>query len=192
MNGRLVILSGPSGVGKDTLLDRWTATNPRVRRVVTYTTRVPREGEIEGVAYHFVAPDIFKRMAADGAFLEAKEVHGNLYGSPVRETNELVSRGKIAVLKIDVQGALEVMKQRPDAMTVFILPPAFEELERRIRSRALDPEPVIQTRLQDAKWEIEQAGAYERTIVNDDVDRALAELELIAGSEGLGEGACTK
>lgn len=190
MRGRVVILSGPSGVGKDTLLDRWTAVNPCVRRVVSYTTRAPRDDEVEGVAYHFVADEEFKRMAAEGAFLEAKEVHGNLYGSPAIETDALVADGKIAVLKIDVQGALEVMKQRPDASTVFILPPSFEELERRMRSRALDSESVIQTRLKNARWEIDQAGAYNRKVVNDDLDRAVAELERIAGQGEPGAGAC--
>lgn len=181
MTGRLVIFSGPSGVGKDTLLDRWAAIDPLVQRVVTYTTRPPREGEAAGVAYHFVSEEDFKRMAAEGAFLEAKQVHGNLYGSPGRETDTLIAEGKIAVLKIDVQGASEVLKQRPDATTVFIAPPSFEELERRMRSRALDTEAVIQTRLQNARWELDQADAYGNRVVNDDLNRAVAELERIVG-----------
>jgi len=192
MSGRMVIFSGPSAVGKDTLLDRWAEINPRVRRVVTYTTRAPRNGEVEGVSYHFVTESEFKRMAAEGAFLEAKEVHGNFYGSPAREADALIVEGNIAVLKIDVQGALDVMKQRPDASTIFILPPSFEELERRMRSRALDSEPAIQTRLKDALWELDQASAYRSKVVNDDLTRAVEELERIAGGGAFEEGACTK
>jgi guanylate kinase len=183
MIGRLVIFSGPSGVGKDTLLDKWIAADPRVRRVITYTTRAPREGEADGVDYHFVDEAEFRRMAAGGAFLEWKEVHGNLYASPVAETDALLAAGKIAVLKIDAQGALEVMAQRPDAETVFILPPSFEELERRMRFRGKDSEEDLQRRLENARWELAQADRYRLRVVNDDLCGAVAELERIAASD---------
>lgn len=183
MTGRLVIFSGPSGVGKDTLLDKWIAVNPRVRRVVTYTTRAPREGEVDGVDYHFVDEPTFRRMAEAGAFLEWKEVHGNLYASPIAETDELLGSGLVAVLKIDVQGALEVMPRRPDAETVFVLPPSFEELERRMRARGKDSEKDLQRRLTNARWEISQADRYARRVVNDDLSGAVAELEQISRSD---------
>lgn len=176
MSGMLVIVSGPSAVGKDTLLERWKQTDDRVCRVVTYTTRAPRAGEVDGSDYHFVSRAEFEKMAGEGAFLEAKEVHGNLYGSPVRETDLAVAEGKLAVLKIDVQGALDVMRQRPDAATVFVLPPSLEELERRMRGRDLDSEDDVRTRLKNARWELDQAVAYRFGIVNDELESAVAEL----------------
>jgi guanylate kinase len=181
MTGKMVIFSGPSGVGKDTLLDRWIAADPRVVRVVTYTTREPRAGEVDGRDYHFVPVDRFKQLAAEGAFLEWKEVYGNFYASPLRDTEAHLAQERIAVLKIDVQGALEVMPLRTDAITIFVAPPSYEELERRIRLRALDPEDVIQKRLAKARWESEQACKYRYTVVNDDLDRAVAELRKLAG-----------
>jgi guanylate kinase len=187
MSGRLVIVSGPSGVGKDTLLDKWREADPHVCRVVTYTTRAPRAGETDGVDYHFVSRDDFERMASEGAFLEAKEVHGNLYGSPVRETDAAIAEGKVVVLRIDVQGALEVMGRRPDAATVFIFPPSFAELERRIRSRGLDSEEAVRTRLKNARWELDQAGAYQHKVVNDDMDRAVSELARIVADGAVEE-----
>jgi guanylate kinase len=181
MTGKMVVFSGPSGVGKDTLLDRWIAADPLVVRVVTYTTRAPREGEVDGRDYNFVDVPRFKQLAAEGAFLESKEVYGNFYASPLRDTEAHIAFGQIAVLKIDVQGALEVMPLRPDAVTIFIAPPSFEELERRIRSRALDPEEAIQKRLKKAQWELDQAYKYRYTVVNDDLDTAVAELRHIVG-----------
>jgi len=180
----LVIVSGPSAVGKDTVLERWMQTDDRVCRVVTYTTRAPRAGEVDGSDYHFVSRAEFEKMAGEGAFLEAKEVHGNLYGSPVRETDAAIADGKIAVLKIDVQGALDVMRKRTDTASVFILPPSVEELERRMRARALDSEDDIQTRLKNALWELGQAPAYRFRIVNDALESAVAELSsAIAAAE---------
>ena len=117
-SGRLVILSGPSGVGKDTVINAWHARDPRVERVVAYTTRPARPGETDGLDYHFVSVDTFMELAADGAFLEYKEVHGNHYATPLRDMEAMLSAGKIAILKIDVQGALTAMELRPDAMSV--------------------------------------------------------------------------
>lgn len=174
--GRVVILSGPSGVGKDTLLDAWLAADPRVAKVVTTTTRPMRAGEIPGRDYNFLSGEEFLRMHASGAFLEAKDVHGNWYASPREETERLVAEGKIAVLKIDVQGAREVMAQRPDALAVFLLPPDFATLEGRIRGRALDDEPAIRRRLADARAELAEADRYHHQVVNDDLARAVEEL----------------
>jgi len=176
MKGKLVIFSGPSGVGKDTLLDRWIAANPRVRRVVTYTTRDPREGEKNGVDYHFVTVERFNELVREGAFLENKEVHGNLYASPKRDAERMVEEGLIAVLKIDVQGALSVMPQCPEALSIFILPPSMEELERRIVGRGTETPESLELRLKNAKWEMSQADRYDCRVVNDDLDRAVAEL----------------
>lgn len=179
MNGRIVIFSGPSGVGKDTLLNFWTFANSRVRRVVAYTTRQPRTGEVNGVDYNFVDVQTFLEMAERGDFLEFKEVHGNHYATPLKDMEAMLNQGLVAVLKIDVQGAMTAMDLRPDALSIFILPPSWEELERRIRSRALDTEEQIATRLLNAREELELAGKYKYAVVNDDVQRAVAELEAI-------------
>ncbi len=177
--GRLVILSGPSGVGKDTVINTWREKNPRVERVVAYTTRAPRTGEQEGIDYHFVSPERFHELAADGAFLEHKEVHGNWYATPLRDMEQMLAEGKIAILKIDVQGALSVMELRPDAFSVFLLPPSWDELERRIRGRGTEDAATIEKRLRNATEELGFADRYRFQVTNDDLDRAVSELEAL-------------
>lgn len=176
MSGRLVILSGPSGVGKDTLIEKWREADPRVQRVVACTTRQPRAGEVDGVDYHFVDADTFAGMAEGGAFLEHKRVHSNWYATPLAEVDRLLAQGKIAVLKIDVQGGLEVLRKRGDAQAVFILPPSMEELERRIRGRGTDGPEVVEERLRNARTEIQAGAAYPMHLVNADVDTCVKEL----------------
>lgn len=172
----IVILSGPSGVGKDTVLDAWIKADPRVARVVTYTTRAPRDGELDGVDYNFVDLETFMFLEKEGCFWEHKVVHGNYYASPKKDTLELVARGKIPVLKIDVQGALEVMPLLTGELSVFILPPSLEELERRIRGRGTDDEETIQRRLRNAREEMALADRYALQIVNDDVGAVVRRL----------------
>ncbi len=179
MSGRLVILSGPSGVGKDTLINTWAARNPRVERVVAYTTRQPREGEIAGMDYHFVSEREFGDLAEAGHFLEYKSVFGNFYATPLKDMEAMLSEGKIAVLKIDVQGALSVMELRPDALSVFILPPSAEELERRILDRGTDDPLVIKRRLEHARDEIALAHHYRYRVFNESVEEAVDQLEKI-------------
>lgn len=174
--GRLVILSGPSGVGKDTVLDAWQTSNPRVRRVVAYTTRSPRPGEADGVDYHFVSKNRFQELAEAGAFLEHKLVHGNCYATPLHHMEAMLMDGMIAVLKIDVQGAVEAMRLRPEALSIFLLPPSTEDLEKRIRGRGTDNEEVIERRLKDARFELSQADKYTARVVNDEIDRVVREL----------------
>jgi len=174
-----VILSGPSGVGKDTVLVAWQKANPRVHKVVSYTTREPRRGEVDGVDYNFVTVPEFHEMARQGAFLEHKEVHGNYYATPMKDLDRMLKEGKTAVLKIDVQGALTAMSLRNTAITVFLLPPTWEELERRIRGRATDSESEILRRLETAKFEMSCAERYQHCIVNDDLNRVIAQLEKI-------------
>lgn len=176
MAGRLVILSGPSGVGKDTVIDAWRRREPRVTRVIAYTTRAPRNGEVDGVDYHFVSVDQFLESAEAGEFLEAKEVHGNHYATPLRDMEQLLDEGKIAVLKIDVQGALTAMALRPEAITVFLMPPDQNELERRLKLRGTDDAATIHRRLENAIGEISLAEAYAHRIVNDDVTRVVDQL----------------
>lgn len=177
MKPRIVIISGPSGVGKDTLIDAWMRHNPFVERVVTYTTRPPRKGEMNGRDYNFVDADKFDILAKSGHFFEFKNVHGNWYGSPKVDTEDILERGDVPVLKIDVHGALDVMKVVPDALTVFVMPPSLEELERRIRFRASDDEATILKRLKNAHDEIKLADHYQVQIINDEISRVVLALD---------------
>ena len=180
--GKIVILSGPSGVGKDTVIDAWRAANPKVERVVAYTTRTPRSGEINGVDYNFVPVETCLEMAENGAFLEHKRVFDNYYATPAAEPDRIASEGGVAILKIDVQGALAVMPLRPEALTVFLLPPSDEVLRQRIEGRRTDPPEVIAKRLLEAQNEIAQASYYQHKIVNETVDEVVARLrELTEG-----------
>lgn len=179
MSGTLVILSGPSGVGKDTVLDAWKAANPLVVRVVAYTTRDPREAEVDGVDYHFVTEEAFMERANRGAFLEWMNVHGKLYATPLEDMEALLADGKIAVLKIDVQGALRVMELRPDVLSIMLVPPSWAELEHRIRSRGTETPEKIALRLENARKELEFADRYTHCVVNDDVMRAVGEVAAI-------------
>lgn len=182
MNGRLIILSGPSGVGKDTVINAWKQRNPSVERVVAYATREPRIGEIPGIDYNFVTPNTFRQMAESGAFLEWKEVHGNFYATPLRDMEALLAAGKLAVLKIDVQGALTVMELRPDAISIFLMPPSMNELEDRIRTRGTDSADVIDRRLENARAEVALSNKYAHVVVNDDLSQCVAEIERILAS----------
>ena len=183
MTGRLVILSGPSGVGKDTVINEWVRLNPRVERVVAYTTRSPRVGEIPDVDYHFVSRDEFLKKAEAGDFLEYKLVYDNYYATPLKDMEAMLAAGKIAILKIDVQGALSAMQLRPDAMSVFILPPSEEELRRRIVERGSDEPEVVRKRLDQALSEIAQSDQYRHRIVNDSVENAVRQLEALVANE---------
>ena len=183
MKGKLVVLSGPSGVGKDTVIDAWAKVNPRVERVVACTSREPREGEVDGDHYHFLTPEEFLVQIAEGSFLEYKNVHGNMYGTPLKAMQAMLDEGKIAILKIDVQGAAEVRSLRPDAITVFILPPSLEALEARIRGRGLDDEDTIQRRLAGAIQELAGADQYQHRLINDKVAEVVQQLEAIVGGE---------
>ena len=179
MSGKLVILSGPSGVGKDTIIDAWREINPRVERVVAYTTRSPRVGEVDGLDYNFVSTDDFHFKVKNGEFLEFKEVHGNWYATPLTDMEDLLRAGKVAILKIDVQGALHAMTLRKDAISIFILPPSMNELEQRILGRGTDSPEVIAKRLANAEDEVALAPKYQHRIVNLDVEMTVSLLERI-------------
>lgn len=185
MSGQLVILSGPSGVGKDTVIERWRDVNPRVKRVVSATTRGPREGEVDGIDYHFIPPKEFEEMAARDEFLEHKDVHGRRYGTPRQGVKELMDAGHIAILKIDVQGAEEILRKGVKCCTIFLMPPSEEELERRIRGRGTDRDADIELRLKNAKMEIERGKIYQHRVVNDDLDACVARIdEIVRGGCG--------
>ncbi len=179
MPGILVVLSGPSAIGKDTVLSAWKQLDPMIVVPITTTTREPRPGEQNGVDYHFVSPQEFQRKIDRGEFLEWKPVYHSLYGSPKAETERILAEGKIAVLKLDVQGAKTVKQTRSDAITIFLMPPSLQALEERIRSRNLDSEEQVRIRLEAAKNEIAQACEFDYQVINDDVQSCAKRLDEI-------------
>ncbi len=181
--GRLIVLSGPSGVGKDTLLHRLKELTEGVEQCVTYTTRQPRPGEVAGVDYNFVTVQEFERMIAENDLLEHAHVHLDYYGSPRSACNAIRERGVDAILKIDVQGGLQVKAKVPDAIMIFVAPPSFQELEHRLRARYTDSEAAIEKRLRDARAEVACIPQYDYLVVNDDVDEAVDRLRSIILAE---------
>lgn len=181
--GLLIVLSGPAGVGKDTLIEQWQLVAPNVRRLITYTTRSQTQKERHGLDYYFVSEEEFQRLIAEGAFLEYANVHGNWYGTPLHKMEELREAGRDVVLRIDVQGAMQVRQRFPEAILIFIAPPSLEELERRLRKRGRDTEDAIRLRLENARREMEYVPQYDYVIVNDDLNRALETLRCILIAE---------
>jgi guanylate kinase len=180
MSGTLVVLSGPSGVGKDTVIEAWKRVNPKVRKVITCTTRAPREGEENGKDYYFLSEADFQKRVDAGDLLEHKMVHGKSYGTPKSETLSLLADGFVAVLKIDVQGGLAVKEAHPEALLLFLDAPSLKELERRLRERNTDSEEQIESRLETAKKEIKVGTKqYDYRVVNDAVENAVERLERI-------------
>lgn len=181
--GLLLVLSGPSGVGKDAVLAELEKIYPSVRRCVTVTTRPPRENERNGVDYTFVSAGEFRRRAEEGAFLEYAEVHGYLYGTPRQWVEDQLSKGIDVVLKIDVQGGLNVKQVKPEAILIFLVPPSLEELERRLRSRNSESEESITRRLLNARKELEQILHYDYMIENSSIEHAAEELKAVIVAE---------
>jgi guanylate kinase len=181
----LLVLSGPSGVGKTTLVRRLRA-DPRVVYSVSATTRHPRDNERDGVDYHFIDDRTFDAEIDRGGFLEYAQVHGQRYGTLKAPLAAALAAGKLPLLDLDVQGAMAVRAAELPALLVFILPPSIEELERRLRSRSTDDEATIERRLRRAREELASAGQYDACIVNDDAEHALAELmALVAARTGI-------
>lgn len=179
--GKIFVVAGPSGAGKDTLIKRVVGGSD-LHLTVSATTRKPRVGEVEGKDYQFISDEEFDRLVAEGAFLEWKDVYGNRYGTLESEVNEAVDAGKDVVLEIDVKGALDVKARVDGAVLVFIMPPSMEELEARLRGREADGEGEIKTRTETAPWEIEMGNKeFDVVIVNDDIDRAAGELAGVLG-----------
>ena len=176
--GVLFVLSGPSGVGKGTLNAKLFAEfDDQIAFSVSATTRAPREGEIDGKHYFFISRQEFENRIANNDFLEHAEFAGNCYGTPVSYVNSLLEQGKNVILEIDVQGAMQVRERMPESVSVFILPPSFEELENRLRGRGTETEEKIQMRLGAARREMEYAPQYNYQIVNGgDLEAAYQEL----------------
>ena len=177
--GILLVLSGPSGVGKGTLAKLLLDSDPTFTFSVSATTRAPREGERDGVDYRFLTDEAFQAMIAEGAFLEHAEVHGHRYGTPRGPVEELLRRGSNVLLDIDVQGGLQVMRAMPEAAGVFILPPSWAELRRRLTARGTETPEAIERRLGNARGEVEQLGHYRFAVINDQLDAAFEDLKAI-------------
>jgi len=178
----LLVVSGPSGAGKGTIVQGLLARDPDLWVSVSWTSRSPREGEIEGVHYHFVSRDEFLAHRDAGGFLEWFEVHGDLKGTPTGPVREHLDAGADVLLEIDVQGALEVRRQFPEALLVFVLPPSREEQRRRLVGRGTDSPDAIERRLADAMAEEAKGVLFDATVVNDDVDAAVARVAGILAS----------
>ena len=181
--GRIIIVSGPSGVGKGTILRTVMQQHESLHYSVSATSRPMRPEDREGVSYYFVSRERFEEMIAAGELLEHACYAGNYYGTPLRPVEEALARGESVVLEIDVQGALQVMQRRPDAISVFIAPPSYAELKRRLAGRGDTPPDIAARRLHIALEECRQAKHYQYTIINDSVGHAVQELEAVLTAE---------
>ena len=181
--GKTFIVSGPSGVGKSTVLNALLQKRKDVYFSVSATTRPPRTGEEDHVHYHFIDVDTFREWIVKDEFLEYAEYVGNFYGTPKKYVDAAMEEGRDVILDIEIQGAIQVVSKRPDTVRIFIAPPSWDELERRLTERGTDTEEKIQKRLLRAKVEFQTAHTYDYFVINDTVEGAVAELEAIMLAE---------
>ena len=175
--GKLIVLTGPSGVGKGTLVKSLLDRNPQLHLSISATTRLPRSGEVDGVDYYFVTKAKFKQMIGEQLLLEWAEYASNYYGTPKEQVETKIAAGKSVLLEIELLGARAIQKTYPNALRLFILPPSIEELERRLKNRGKDSPEAIAKRLERAKTEIAASNEFDRQIVNDDIQAALTAIE---------------
>ncbi|PKO24907.1 MAG: guanylate kinase [Betaproteobacteria bacterium HGW-Betaproteobacteria-8] len=185
MTGNLFIVAAASGTGKTSLLSALLQTDSHIRLSISYTTRKPRPGEVNGVHYHFVDEVEFLRMLGEGDFLESAEVHGARYGTSQRRVEEALKAGDDLILEIDWQGAQQVRKQLPDAVGIFILPPSIDTLAHRLAYRGQDSMEVITRRLAAAREEISHVAEFDYVIINDNFQTALEDLRAVIRSQHL-------
>lgn len=180
--GLLIILSGPSGVGKGTILKE-IMKDDKYALSISATTRLPREGEVDGVNYFFKTKEEFEKMIANNQLLEYACFCDNFYGTPADYVDNMLEQGKNVILEIEVQGALQVMKNRPEAVSIFISPPSFEELFDRLKGRATEDMETIEKRINRAKEEIKFIPQYDYEIINDELEKAIEEVMEILNKE---------
>ena len=183
--GLLFIVSAPSGSGKTTLVERLVQVTPGLRMSRSFTSRPPRAGECDGVDYNFISRERFQQMVAAGEFLESADVFGNLYGTSHAETVQALDRGEDLVLVIDVQGARQVRRSAFEHVGVFVLPPSFEILSSRLRSRSKDSDAQIERRLEVARQEVSAVSEYDYVVINDELESAVRRLQAIVEAERL-------
>ena len=181
--GLLIIISGPSGAGKGTVYNEVVARRPNIKKSVSVTTRNPRPGEVEGVHYYFRTLEQYQEMIAKGEFLETASVYCNYYGTPKAPVLKMLADGNDVMFEIDTLGAEQIRKKYPKSITIFLMPPSFEELEKRIRNRNTDSEEVIKERLEIAKDEIKCKDKYDYVVINNTVDKAVEEIIQIIKNE---------
>lgn len=182
-NGILVIFSGPSGSGKDTVLNKLLNGRDDIKVSVSMTTRSMREGEIDGTHYYFVNREYFEKKVSENMMLEYAEYNGNMYGTPKAPVDVMLDSGKAVILEIEVQGAEKIRKIYPDVISIFLMPPSVRVLEERLRGRGTDDEETINHRLVIAKEEIRRASEYDYVVINDTVENAVAGIETIINAE---------
>jgi guanylate kinase len=184
--GILFVVSSPSGGGKGTLIQRVLKQVPYLSYSVSYTTRAPRNGEVEGREYFFVTPEKFQTMVADGEFLEWAHVHGKLYGTSRQQVSREVCEGRDIILEVDVQGAASVRELVTDSVSIFILPPSIEILRQRLIARGTDSQQELELRLRHAPEELKHYKTFDYVIINDEVERAAEQLSCIIEAERAG------
>ncbi len=178
-----IVISAPSGCGKDTILEQLFKINDNLAYSVSATTRAMREGEIDGVSYHFHTRESFKSMIKNNEVLEYTEYCGNYYGTPKKAVQDMLNEGKDVILKIEVEGAMNIKKIFPECVLIFILPPSFAELDRRLRKRGTETEETIAARIAQAKNELEFADKFDYLIVNGELEKAVTDVNTVILSE---------
>ncbi len=178
--GSMLLISGPSGCGKSTICKRLLEDDDVVFSV-SATTRAPRPGEVDGTHYHFLSPESFREHISQGAFIEHAEVHGNMYGTLKGPMETAIAEGKVYLVEIDVQGALQLKALQVDGIYVFVAPPDFDVLRARLAGRGTETPEVLERRLKKAEDEYRERGKYDHIVVNDDLERAVAEIRAISG-----------